>query len=204
MGAGECRHPCGALVVIVIVGVFQEFPGILSSQVDTSYNRRTFVRLKMGGTMWTPGSIPWIVPPRHHYNPSRPSWPLEGTLRCSLIVDPRACGDAHNPPRHVSTPQCTEDQPAKGPPSHILGISLLVIFQFYRTSLMCLSAPITIWPTSLRAAANAIVRVAFWVSEMQIVRLQLHRKKTKKREPCTLLLYKYSRPRFKDAYRFLF
>ena len=38
-----------------------------------------------------------------YYNPSRPSWLLEGTLRHFLIVDPRECGYAHNPPRCVST-----------------------------------------------------------------------------------------------------
>ena len=40
------------------------------------------------------------------------------TLRCSLIVDPRECGCAHNPPRCVPTPPCTKDKPAKGLPSH--------------------------------------------------------------------------------------
>ena len=46
-----------------------------------------------------------IVPPRCHYDTSRPSWLLEGTLRYFLIADPLACGYAHNPgvfPQHTS------------------------------------------------------------------------------------------------------
>ena len=45
---------------------------------------------------------------------------LEGTVRCSLIVDPRKCGYAHNPPRCVSTTHILyqRDQPATGLQSH--------------------------------------------------------------------------------------
>ena len=47
-------------------------------------------------------------------------------LRCFLVVDPRACGCAHNPPRCVSTltltltltPPSENEKPAKGLPSH--------------------------------------------------------------------------------------
>ena len=40
------------------------------------------------------------------------------TLRGLLIVDPRACGCAHNPPWCISTPPSEKEKPAKGPPSH--------------------------------------------------------------------------------------
>ena len=40
------------------------------------------------------------------------------TLRCFLIVDPRACGYAQNPSRCVSTPPSEKEKPAKGQQSH--------------------------------------------------------------------------------------
>ena len=40
------------------------------------------------------------------------------TLRCFLIVGPRACSCAQNPPRCVSTPPSEKEKPAKGLPSH--------------------------------------------------------------------------------------
>ena len=41
------------------------------------------------------------------------------TLRCFLIVDPRACGCAHNPPWCVSTPSSEKEKHAKGLPSNM-------------------------------------------------------------------------------------
>ena len=36
----------------------------------------------------TPGPIPSIIPPHWHYNPSRPSWLLRGTLEIIVVADP--------------------------------------------------------------------------------------------------------------------
>ena len=40
----------------------------------------------MGGVMWIPVHVPWVVLPRFFHDPSRPSWLLGGTLRLSLLL----------------------------------------------------------------------------------------------------------------------
>ena len=44
-----CIRVSDSAAILVIIGVFQGIPKILSSQVDTFYKTRTFARLKKGG-----------------------------------------------------------------------------------------------------------------------------------------------------------
>ena len=48
---------------------------------------------------------------------------------CSLMVDPQACGCAHNPPRCVSTltPSSEKEKPAKGLPSTLISILFVLL-----------------------------------------------------------------------------
>ena len=67
----------------------------------------------------SPYSLDCTTAPPYHYNPSRrPSWlSSRQTLKCFLIVDPRACGCAYIQPRCVSTLTPTPEnkrKPAKG------------------------------------------------------------------------------------------
>ena len=54
------------------------------------------------------------------------------TLRCFLIVDPRACGC--DPPRCVSTPPSEKEKPAKGLPSHKSNIASFIASQFNKNT----------------------------------------------------------------------